>query len=586
MKSSPYIGIFRHAPPEWQQHWQRINESMNRLKQIHHQKHDYQQAHYPHLCVQQVPYVDGRLLGGAAGNDHDSDDQEVCCVSSLQSSSTSWLDSSAQVSNNKSNRGDDDVSFSKSSRRHYHLFSKMRTSNYYCHLSLESFNSTLYRLFDIFNESELFSSYSSSSYTHTKNNDHFYYHDYFGSINHLQKAGADLLTLTGTAAVGGLRILLPMVLRRFPLLYNNLGTDTDNEERYNDHSNENHNHPFKLKSKKSIQSQQQYLEQEEQEQHQITSDNHPPSFDVLCSYEDQVSVLREARLDYVITQVDITRMAKNASRHLDVESILALPTVTYQSSNSNHPNNHQMDDDDDDDDDVDVGLPSDEEDNEQQEEGSIMIPPSTITGGWSWQMIAPHEKEENIEIQGASLISESNSKTSNLFIKPEEPSPPPSCVICLENFCDGDTLRSLPCGHLFHVGCIDHWLLGTYSEDECFTTGCPTCKKRPTAYTTTNANTVTTGCTANLQDNRAFNQEVNGHQDPHEIISNDDADGSLPAWAFARLGDALLKESFMMMETVKEQQQNDQPMEESCLGLSTISSSSNASDGYSDHSFQ
>jgi len=35
----------------------------------------------------------------------------------------------------------------------------------------------------------------------------------------------------------------------------------------------------------------------------------------------------------------------------------------------------------------------------------------------------------------------------------------PQCVVCLGEYQDGDTLRRLPCGHDFHVSCIDKWLM-------------------------------------------------------------------------------------------------------------------------------
>lgn len=47
--------------------------------------------------------------------------------------------------------------------------------------------------------------------------------------------------------------------------------------------------------------------------------------------QDEYSTLEGDRLDYVITQADIARMARNAARHLDVDSILNLPTTTYRS---------------------------------------------------------------------------------------------------------------------------------------------------------------------------------------------------------------------------------------------------------------
>lgn len=34
------------------------------------------------------------------------------------------------------------------------------------------------------------------------------------------------------------------------------------------------------------------------------------------------------------------------------------------------------------------------------------------------------------------------------------------CLICQEEYCTGEILRQLPCGHCFHHGCIDQWLLG------------------------------------------------------------------------------------------------------------------------------
>ena len=36
-----------------------------------------------------------------------------------------------------------------------------------------------------------------------------------------------------------------------------------------------------------------------------------------------------------------------------------------------------------------------------------------------------------------------------------------ACVVCLEAFAPGETLRRLLCGHEFHSSCIDRWLLKT-----------------------------------------------------------------------------------------------------------------------------
>eukprot|EP00930_Biecheleria_cincta_P075340 TRINITY_DN62505_c0_g1_i1.p1 TRINITY_DN62505_c0_g1~~TRINITY_DN62505_c0_g1_i1.p1 ORF type:complete len:316 (-),score=36.40 TRINITY_DN62505_c0_g1_i1:174-1121(-) len=34
----------------------------------------------------------------------------------------------------------------------------------------------------------------------------------------------------------------------------------------------------------------------------------------------------------------------------------------------------------------------------------------------------------------------------------------PTCVICIADFEPGETLAQLPCGHFFHVECVNHWL--------------------------------------------------------------------------------------------------------------------------------
>lgn len=154
------------------------------------------------------------------------------------------------------------------------------------------------------------------------------------------------------------------------------------------------------------------------------------------------------RLDYVITQMDIARMARNASRHLDVSSILNLPTITYRSK---------------------TPLPS-QETNEDP--------------GWSWMIVHDGVNEQDSPKEDDATV----------------------CVICLEHFVDGDRLRVLPCDHSFHVGCIDRWLSGSHSYQDCFTSGCPTCKKRPEAV------------------------------DPP-------SDGTVPAWAFTRIGESLANNS-------------------------------------------
>mmetsp|Transcript_15061 Transcript_15061/g.23452 ORF Transcript_15061/g.23452 Transcript_15061/m.23452 type:complete len:529 (+) Transcript_15061:305-1891(+) len=182
------------------------------------------------------------------------------------------------------------------------------------------------------------------------------------------------------------------------------------------------------------------------------------------------------RLDYVITQMDIARMARTASRHLDVESILNLPTITYRAASPP----------------LQPPPPPTPEHERTEEEG------------WSWMMVP-----------GSSDVSRSPSSS---FVSPQKQSPLNKkkgeeqnvCVICLEHFVDGDRLRVLPCNHLFHMGCIDRWLSGSHSDHDCFTSGCPTCKKRP------------------------------------ELLEPPSPDGSVPSWSFSRVGDALARDSFCL----------------------------------------
>ena len=171
-------------------------------------------------------------------------------------------------------------------------------------------------------------------------------------------------------------------------------------------------------------------------------------------YDDEE---QQHRLDYVITQMDIVRMTRNASRHLDVESILKLPTITYHKKPEAQPKQQQ-----------------------QQEESE----------GWSWMLVQ----------RGLETTTDSEAERH----KAKEEEQQDVCVICLEHFENGDSLRVLPCNHSFHVGCIDRWLSGSHSFDDCITSGCPTCKKRP---------------------------------------DFDGSDGSVPSWAFAQIGSALSRDS-------------------------------------------
>jgi len=223
-------------------------------------------------------------------------------------------------------------------------------------------------------------------------------------------------------------------------------------------------------------------------------------------------------LDLVITQIDIARMVRNASRHLDVESIYSLPTITYISKKKRNASSHSLPE-------GEVIVEANNEDTTIQKyrretavekEESADLP-------FSWMFVPD---EDDAVIVNASTIEDSadamNEDTEEVDEgqgdsneEQSEEEEEEQCVICLERFEEGDRLRVLPCSHLFHVSCIDKWLSGSYSDMECFTSGCPTCKKHPVQC--------------------------------HEVADlggdtsaqNEPLDGSLPSWAFTQLGDAL-----------------------------------------------
>ena len=55
---------------------------------------------------------------------------------------------------------------------------------------------------------------------------------------------------------------------------------------------------------------------------------------------------------------------------------------------------------------------------------------------------------------------------------------PEECSLCLEAFAPGETVRRLPCLHLFHKRCIDRWLLVSQRHRD---RSCPLCKMDPLA---------------------------------------------------------------------------------------------------------
>jgi hypothetical protein len=258
-------------------------------------------------------------------------------------------------------------------------------------------------------------------------------------------------------------------------------------------------------------------------------------------------------LDYVITQMDIARMARNASRHLDVDSILTLPTVTYRKpTKGRRP--------------IPQGTPPNHQSHRQHQHICEFIQDSTSENNmlsstradsWSFVMVSgikstmmapptaatrstpPRRPLQNQELyqrqQQQSAEDEQDSTGDDNDV----------CVICLETFQDGDRLRVLPCDHSFHVGCIDRWLSGSHSYNECFTAGCPTCKKRPAdvIMTTTTTPPAIVARSSRENQQQPSPAEPRGADKSTQQDAGHAMDGSVPSWAFAQLGSAMAMSS-------------------------------------------
>ena len=190
--------------------------------------------------------------------------------------------------------------------------------------------------------------------------------------------------------------------------------------------------------------------------------------------------------DYIITQVDISRMARAASSHLDVKSIHQLPTITHRAKKT-------------------LICSSPDEVHEEENVGEFLLRNANIiedyfdntednielkcrkedlNSGFSWMMVPNDPSEEDMtrmsnsictgDIPDSISICKSNDSVSvecnndDFFYY---------CVVCQEPFQDGDSLHVLPCQHLLHCVCIDKWLSRKNSNAECVVSGCSMCEK-------------------------------------------------------------------------------------------------------------
>ena len=200
------------------------------------------------------------------------------------------------------------------------------------------------------------------------------------------------------------------------------------------------------------------------------------------------------RLDYVITQFDISRMARTTSRHLDVESINKLPIMIYHAKKGSSICSSHEEDGEEEEDVEDFLLRNaqiieDYFDNAGATNDNIK-PQKQEDPMFSW-MVVPDDPEEDEVIRmplpilrdvpdtisickSSDSVSTEEEEECNLNL---DDGTYDHCVICEAPFEDGDCLRVLPkCQHLLHCGCIDKWLLEEKPNEICITSGCPVCK--------------------------------------------------------------------------------------------------------------
>lgn len=234
------------------------------------------------------------------------------------------------------------------------------------------------------------------------------------------------------------------------------------------------------------------------------------------------------RLDYSISQLDVLRMSRAASRRLRVESIDHLPTTIYHEEQDEAATCHK---------DLKQATTNCEEEQAKtcvcdEEENELICSsheefeeevhrrarehvvdktyPSvkhTLEQGdspeFSWLMVPEDPQKDDLtrfshQQEQLSGVPESVSICSSRHSENEDLN---HCVICQEPFHEGENLTVLPCDHLFHFGCIfDKMITEKHLEEDI---GCPKCKEQ------------------------------------EEMGESHESDGSVPSWSFKRLGSLL-----------------------------------------------
>jgi hypothetical protein len=195
-----------------------------------------------------------------------------------------------------------------------------------------------------------------------------------------------------------------------------------------------------------------------------------------------------------------TMSSEEIQRHLDIDSILRLPIITYHSPKAEEKS---------------------EEEINVEKEGKRQMDLE-----WSWVSVPQdpqcnNEEENYSKSENKADVNLSEEEKGNHQDQSQE-----HCVICIEQFQDGDRLRVLPCEHRFHTSCIDKWLSGSYSHEDCFTGLCPTCKKKPNIDILSNSSSF----------------EVDEDDSMGTMGDDMRIEGIVPSWAFTRLGGSIAKE--------------------------------------------
>lgn len=87
---------------------------------------------------------------------------------------------------------------------------------------------------------------------------------------------------------------------------------------------------------------------------------------------------------------------------------------------------------------------------------SLLIPSSVLYAAYlTWRVREQQHHFQRQELAPAQVVK---SLPIHIFHR-EKDIPIDECIICLEEYQEGEKIRTLPCKHQFHSVCIDLWLI-------------------------------------------------------------------------------------------------------------------------------